>query len=105
MVGSTLIAHDTILSGRPADGLRPDELPAPESDIEVRVTVTVTEEILYEDTRTLTVPAFAARDDAALLAHLSEHWPDVTDVIESGVGTVNDQALTGARLLNTEATS
>lgn len=95
--GPTLVACDAVLPVRPADGLRPDELP--EEQIEVRVRIEVAEEVRYEDDVTVTVPASATADDAALLAHLIDHWADYDDVIDSGVGTVNDQAVTGARIV------
>ncbi|MFZ3562689.1 hypothetical protein ACOKM5_42920 [Streptomyces sp. BH097] len=103
--GAALIASDTVLSVRPADGLRADELPAPDPEVEVRVSVEVTEEVIYEQTLTLSVPASATADDAALLAHLADRWTDFDAVIESGTGLVNDQALTGARIVRRKATA
>ncbi|GAA2345211.1 hypothetical protein OKJ48_24995 [Streptomyces kunmingensis] len=103
--GPTLIAHDSILPVRPAGGLRPDELPALDPNIEVRVKVEVTEEVIYEAHLTLTVPASATVDDAALLAHLGEHWSNYEHVIEGGTGTVNDQMLTGARIVRQGVTA
>ncbi|MET9499549.1 hypothetical protein [Streptomyces sp. NPDC006552] len=97
--GPTPLARDSILPVRPADGLRPDEMPAPDRDVEVRATVEVTEEVVYEATLTLTVPASVTVDDAALLAHLDAHWSDYNDVIEGGAGTVTDQNLSDARIV------
>lgn len=94
--GPTPLAHDSILPVRPVDGLRPDEMPVPDVDVEVCATVEVTEEVVYQATLTLTVPASATVDDAALLAHLDACWSDYSDVIESEVGTVADQRLSDA---------
>ncbi|MEU6381889.1 hypothetical protein [Streptomyces sp. NPDC046909] len=103
--GATLIACDTILAVRPANGLRPDELPAPEPGTEVRVRVEVTEEVLYEDDVVLTVPVSATADDTALLIYLSTHWEDYNDVIENGASVVNEQTITSARIVQKEASA
>ncbi|MFE1521994.1 hypothetical protein ACFW9I_35210 [[Kitasatospora] papulosa] len=75
--GPTLIAHDTVPTVRSAGGVRPDELPAPDPDIEVRLKAKVTEELIYEAHLTFAVPASATVDDAAYLGEHSSTYEDV----------------------------
>lgn len=94
----TLIASDMILEVRPADGLKAEELPEPEPEAEVEVYVEVAEKVIYDTHVTITVPASAGADDAALLTYLDANWDQYADLMDNAPSTVTEQSVIHARI-------
>lgn len=94
-----LVASDVVLEVGPADGLAAEELPEPEPEAEVEIYVEVAEKVIYDTHATITVPASAAADDAALLAYLDDTWDQCAELMDNAPSTVTEQSVIEARIV------
>lgn len=94
-----LIGSDTVLTVRPRAGLKAEELPEPEPEVEIRAAIQVAEESTYSTDVTLTVPVSAAADDEALEAYLGEHWQGLSDFVDGATATIDAQYLISASVV------